>query len=130
MKAIAGDLARFIAAGLFNTAVGLSVIFLCMAIGIGDVMANVIGFSIGITVSFIVNSRWTFASRGRGRFAILRFAAVTAVAWCANLLALLAVRDLTAFGAYAGQIAGTAVYAAIGFVGMRHFAFAGAPRHV
>lgn len=129
MQAIASDLARFIAAGLFNTAIGLSIIFACMAAGTGDVVANIIGYAIGITVSFFVNSRWTFAARGRTRFAFMRFGVVTAIAWVCNLIALLAVRDMTALGAHAGQIAGVVVYAGVGFLGMRHFAFAGAPRH-
>ncbi|MGE0231455.1 MAG: GtrA family protein [Flavobacteriaceae bacterium] len=120
---------RFVTAGLFNTALGLSIIFLLMASGFGDVWSNVIGFAIGIAVSFLLNSRWTFGARGRSRFAFLRFTVVVAIAWLCNLGTLLAVRDLTVFGAHAGQIAGVAVYAAIGFVGMRHFAFPGKPIH-
>lgn len=68
MEAVQGRLKRpfrFVVVGLLNTAVGLGVIYGCkFFLEFGNVLANVVGYACGITVSFLLNSSWTFEYRG------------------------------------------------------------------
>src|ERR1700733_12389687 len=82
---------RFIFVGVANTAVGLSVIWGTRnLIGASDVIANIAGYAVGITVSFMLNKRWTFAFKGSHGAALCRFLTVFAVSYSANLLLVLA----------------------------------------
>lgn len=114
---------KYGAVGVINTIVGLSVIYGLMAVGLGDVAANLIGYAIGLLVSFRLNSGWTFARSKAGTGAAGRFALVIAVAYLANLASMLAARDLLGLNSHLAQLVGVIVYAVIGFVGSRSFAF-------
>lgn len=121
MKA-AGQALRYGATGALNTLVGLAVIYGCLALGIGDVAANVAGYAVGLALSYFLNARWTFRFRGDHARSLPRFLGVFAVAYGANLAALLLARPWT--NAYIAQLVGVAVYTVVGFLGSRHFAFA------
>ncbi len=120
---IAVQALRYGTVGVINTVVGLSVIYGCMALGLGDVASNLIGYAVGLLVSFRLNSGWTFARSGAGLGAAGRFALVIGVAYLANLAAMLAARDGLGLNSHLAQFVGVIVYAVIGFVGSRSYAF-------
>jgi len=73
--------------GVANTIVALLIIYLAKHVGgFGDITANLIGYSVGITQSFFLNSRYTFAYNGNRIVASLRFLCVMAVGYLLNLL--------------------------------------------
>ena len=114
---------RFLIVGALNSAVGLGVIWLAMAAGAGIALANAVGYAVGIVVSFLLNRRFTFAHSGDWRPALLRWLAVFAVAWPANLgVVLLAVH--AGVEAHLAQLAGVATYTLLSYIGARRFAFA------
>jgi putative flippase GtrA len=118
------QLLRFLAVGVLNTAVGLGTIFALKAVaGWPDVPANIGGYVLGLMVSFVLNRRWTFAHRGDWRGALARFLAVFGVAYTANLVAFLALRDRLGVNPYAAHALAMVVYTAIFFVGSRSIAF-------
>lgn len=83
---------RFCLVGLVNTAVGLSLIYAGKFIfGLGDILANAIGYAIGLMVSFTLNSRWTFRYDGPVWPALLRFLVTFAISYAANIATVLAV---------------------------------------
>ena len=116
-----GEALSFGLVGLANTAVGLLVIFGCMAFaGTSPLVSNAIGYGFGLGVSFLLNGRFTFR-QSRLFFGMLtRFLSVCALSYAANAacVGVLAARDK-----YAAQIAGVAIYAALSFVLCRVFVF-------
>lgn len=120
---IDGRLVRFLLVGVANTALGLSVIYFSMyVLGLGVLPANALGYGCGIVLSFVLNRNWTFSHAGSQWPALIRFLAVTAVAYGANVLAVLLARRLGLNG-YLAQLCGTPVYTAVGYLGSRYFAF-------
>jgi putative flippase GtrA len=118
------SLLRYLLVGCVNTAVGLGLIYLCMyALGMRNVSANLIGYSVGVLVSFLLNKSWTFAHEGRSLPALGRFLVVLLVAYGANLLTVLLLADRWGFNRYVAQATGVIPYTVIGYLGSRWFAF-------
>lgn len=115
---------KYALVGVLNTAVGLSIIYACMAGGLGDITSNAIGYGIGIMVSYAMNSRWTFEHTGRDAPALLRFLVVVGVAYSANIVALLLARDGLGLNSHVAQLFGIGAYVLVGFIGSRRYAFA------
>jgi putative flippase GtrA len=56
---------RFVVGGVINTVVGLGIIYGCKYfLEMNNVLANIAGYVVGLTVSFALNSTWTFEYRG------------------------------------------------------------------
>lgn len=123
LEAMYAQLAKYLTVGVLNSGVGLLVIYACMAAGLGDVLANALGYSIGFVVSYIFNSRWTFAQNRLTASALARFLLVTGVAYLGNVCALLVSRDTLKIDHHIAQLIGVATYTVIGFAGSRRFAF-------
>ena len=86
------EFAKFGLVGVVNTAVGFATIMAMMSLaGLGPVAANMVGYTIGLFVSFVLNKRYTFAGKpGETRRQLLSFLAVFAVAYTVNLIVLTA----------------------------------------
>lgn len=115
---------RFLGVGVLNTAVGLCVIFAAKwYLHLGDVAANALGYSVGLLLSFALNSRWTFGYRGPRLWALAKFTMVTAVAYAMNLVTVLvAIRVLDVNG-YLAQAAGIVPYTLTAYLGSKYVAF-------
>nr|WP_256372978.1 GtrA family protein [Pseudoruegeria sp. HB172150] len=87
---MAVDFAKFGAVGVVNTLVGYLTILAAMTwAGLAPVPANVVGYAVGLCVSFVLNRRFTFAGRGGGGIGqVLGFFAVFALSYGLNLLVL------------------------------------------
>lgn len=117
-------LTRFLSVGLLNTAVGLSIIYLCKWLfGLGDVAANMSGYGVGIVISFYLNARWTFAYQGNMHAALVRFLAVMLVAYLANLVVVMTLIDAFGVNSYLAQACGTPAFTLTAFLGSRIYAF-------
>lgn len=115
---------RFLAVGLLNTAAGLGVIYTCKwFLGFGDVLANVLGYAVGLTISFVLNSRWTFRYRGPVVPAIARFLGVFLLAYCTNLSVVLLLIDGVELNSYLAQAMGMPPYMVVFYIGSRWLAF-------
>lgn len=117
------QIGRFAASGVANTAIGLSVILaLHEWAGMGLIAANVLGYGIGLGLSFTLNRRWTFDHRGPVAASACRFGAVVLAGFCTNLLITYAL--IGAGLAYAvAQAGGVVSYSILTFIGFRHVAF-------
>jgi putative flippase GtrA len=120
---------RFAAVGVANTAVGLGTIFALKGLaGWSDLAANLGGYALGLVCSFVLNRRWTFRHSGHAGRAFARFLAVFALAYGANLVAFLVLRDGLRVNAYPAHAIAMVVYTLVFFAGSRWFAFRTAPR--
>jgi putative flippase GtrA len=80
------QLARFLFVGLFNTGFGYCIIFICMyALAFSPELSNVIGYAIGMVVSYGLNRNFTFRSKQRYAPEIRKFVLVFAVSYALNL---------------------------------------------
>jgi putative flippase GtrA len=115
---------RFLIVGAANTLVGLSVIFAAKYFfHAGDVLANVAGYSVGICVSFLLNSRWTFSYRGATLPALSKFVVATGIAYGANLLTVVVAIDFFKFNDYFSQALGMPVYTIVAYLASRYVVF-------
>ena len=115
---------RFLSVGVLNTVVGLLVIFAMKGIfHLGDVAANAIGYSVGLLVSFTLNSRWTFSYQGAPGRAFGKFLAMALVAYGMNLLTVLvAIRGL-GLNDYFSHILGIPAYTLTMYLTSKYFVF-------
>ncbi|HVE90489.1 MAG TPA: GtrA family protein [Burkholderiaceae bacterium] len=114
---------KFLAVGVANTIVGLGVIYaMKLFASADDVSANVVGYAVGLAFSFALNRRWTFAAHGDVLGSLLRFLAIFALAYPANLAAVLMFIKI-GVDPYWSQALGVVPYTVIFYVGSRWYAF-------
>lgn len=115
---------RFIIVGTFNTLITLLLIYSAMHhYGLSVVQANVIGYAIGLSFSFILNRSWVFGSRDRGISASIRFFLVIGIAYILNLSSVLLLSENTQIGVDLSQLMGALIYTATCYLGFAFFAF-------
>ncbi|WP_266183425.1 GtrA family protein [Dyella humicola] len=113
---LAGRLAAFSLAGVANTLIGISAIVLCGMLGVGAMASNVVGYAIGLVVSFTLNSRVTFHDRPRDRHTVSRFLAAFGIAFAANLGVVSLAMHHLALDHRITSLAGTPAYMVVFFV--------------
>jgi putative flippase GtrA len=119
-----GYVLRFLLVGILNTLVGLGSIYGCkFFLGLDDVPANMIGYLIGLTNSFIWNRRWTFSHSGGIASSLPKFVVVFLFAYAANLAVALALIRQGAFSSYVAHAVATIPYTVIFYLGSRYFVF-------
>jgi putative flippase GtrA len=115
---------RFVSVGLVNTLVGLAVIYAAKwFFQFEDVPANVLGYSVGLLLSFILNSRWTFAYRGPKLSALAKFLFVALLAYAANLVTVLVAIHCFNLNGYAAQATGVVPYTLISYLASKYLVF-------
>ena len=115
---------RFLIVGVANTIVGLLTIYAAKWLfAFDDVVANIIGYGTGLTVSFLLNKAWTFRHKGEILKSALRFLASFAVAYPINLGAVLFLIQELGMNSYLAQALGVPPYTVAFFLLSRYFAF-------
>lgn len=115
---------RFVLVGVVNALSGLSVIYVLKFLaGANDTAANLIGYSVGLSISMILNGRWTFAYRGNLRATVPRFIAVVAIAYLANLIVVTSAIRLWDVNSYVAQALGVGPYSLLSYFGFKHFTY-------
>lgn len=129
MNALLTQAARFGAVGILNTSIGLSIIWLSMALGVNIFVANAIGYSVGLVISFTLNRTWTFGtetndlSESKFRQA-LRFICIFLVSWLCNISVVLLGLEYTDLSPYLLQLLGIITYTVQFFILCRIWVFA------
>jgi putative flippase GtrA len=119
---------RFGAVGLLNTALGYTIILAGLALGLGDILANMAGYSAGLTLGFFLNRKWTF--RGAGGFrpgTLPRYALTFLVAYGANLTIVITAMSVGIVEDPFVHLAGNCLYSLVFYVGSARFVFVGSP---
>jgi putative flippase GtrA len=125
---LTGVLLRFASVGVLNTLIGYAVIFLCMyGFDQGAVTSNVIGYAVGLVVSFFFNRTFTFRSKAAVVPEAVRFVVIFLLAYLANLgVLVLLTRHLNLHEGLSQVMAGVA-YFSLSFVLSKYYVF-GNPR--
>lgn len=122
---IIGQAVRFAAVGGLNTLVGFGTILFGMEVlSLSPVVANLLGYGVGIVLSFVLHRRVTFRHRGAVLPALARFALCIAVAYGCNLATLLFLINDFAIPPVQAQFAAVVVYTGVSFILSRTFVFA------
>lgn len=128
MRELLRQLISFGLVGLLNTTLCLALIFGLLAVGMAFVAANLLGYGLGLLVSFSVNRRLTFRSRGSSRSQLPRFLGVYGMAYALQLSFATALREQSHWSPGAATFAGSALFAVICFCGSRWLVFPALPR--
>ncbi|MDR5758780.1 GtrA family protein [Caballeronia sp. LZ035] len=118
---------KYLLVGGLNTALAAAVILGVQAVGARPVIANLIGYGVGVVVSFALNSTFTFQTAAT-RHAAMRFLVVVLVSYLANLGVVLLVLHITRAPTMA-QLSGIPVYVIVGFIGNKYWALRAVPAH-
>ncbi|MGC8503143.1 GtrA family protein, partial [Desulfurella sp.] len=102
---------------------GYGIIFSLMYIGTSPEISNLIGYSIGICVSYVLNKIYTFQSKAHPKKEFPKFVASLLIAYGLNFLTLVFCIRVIHINAYVSQIISGAVYTLSGFLLAKYFAF-------
>ncbi|MEM9784495.1 MAG: GtrA family protein [Pseudomonadota bacterium] len=116
---------RFGAVGVLNTLAGLGTIYIAMLAGVAPVPANMIGYAIGLAVSYTLNRRYTFRG-GRVEGSAVRFLITFAVAYAVNMALLLGAIDAMRVDPYLAQLIASVGYTVTFFLLSKFYVFTGA----
>jgi putative flippase GtrA len=126
VKALSLQPVRFMLVGIANTLTGILTIYgLKWLLGVHDVLANFVGYAVGLCLSYVLNARWTFSFRGSFSTALPRFVLVIAAAYLANLATVSAALYWLYLDSYLAQVTGVVPYALVTYFGSKRFAFNG-----
>ncbi len=114
---------KYLFVGVINTIVGYGIIFSLMHIGTSPEISNLIGYVIGICISYILNKLYTFKTKSHPKKEFPKFAASLFLAYCLNFLTLILCVRLLYINAYISQIISGIVYTLSGFLFAKYFAF-------
>jgi putative flippase GtrA len=124
MRQLIRQAVRFGLVGLINTGVGLLAIYAVLYFGrAGPVIANAIGYAIGLTVSFVLNRLWTFEDRSAIRRVLPRYLAAAGIAYFCNLAVVVVGTRYLHANPYAIQPLAIVIYTATMFFGCRRYVF-------
>lgn len=122
-KIIDRNLLNYLAIGIINTSVGFGLIFLLMYINIVPEIANFIGYLAGLLVSFHLNKKYNFRSKGAVLKEIKKFAIAMAVAYLINLFVLIIELRIFNVNKYYAQIIASAFYVVTGYLLSKFWVF-------
>jgi len=117
-------LTRYSLVGVINTLVGCAVIFGCLLADFSGVMANIIGYAIGLVCSFVLNRFFVFGARGAvSGGEIVKFLIAFGAAYGTNLTVLMAAQSVLGDGHPVAQIPAILSYSLVFFIISHTFVF-------
>ncbi|MEO8330936.1 MAG: GtrA family protein [Gallionella sp.] len=116
-------LGRYAGSGMLNTAVGFTVIFLLMWLGISPFIANIGGYLVGLILGFLVSRKFVFRSEGHISSEAIHYLATFLFCFALNLLVLKFVLDSLHWNANLAQLLAAAAYTAVMYLLTRWLVF-------
>jgi len=115
---------RFIIVGISNTIITLSIIFLLLKFSNLDYrISNIIGYSVGITNSFIWNKMWTFQSNNKVYREMFPFVLMALISYGFNLGVVIFTTEVLSLNQYFCQILGMILYTVTNYIGNKYWVF-------
>jgi|SRR5688500_1207558 putative flippase GtrA len=122
--ALSSSLVRFLLTGAANTLLGLGIIYALKLAGMHDLPANLLGYTLGISISYALHASWSFEYRGSIRAALPRYILVIVLAYAANLATVSIALYWWKLNGYLAQACGIPPYVLVGYLGSRLYVFA------
>ncbi len=114
---------KYLLVGVINTIVGLGIIFTLMYCRFTPEIANIIGYSVGIIVSYILNKYFTFHSNNSHKKDFFRFVIAMGIAYVINLIVLSVSYRYFGINKYISQIIAGICYTISGYVLNKFYTF-------
>ncbi len=114
---------KFLCVGIINTIVGFGIIFLLMYFGVIPEISNIIGYTVGINVSYILNKKITFKSNKSHVKEFPKFLLSVGLSYILNFLGLLLFYRFFKINPYISKILSGAIYTISGFLLFKYFVF-------
>jgi putative flippase GtrA len=121
--AMSSSLVRLLLTGAANTLLGLAIIYALKLLGMHDVTANLLGYALGISISYAMHAAWSFSYRGSIRAALPRYVLVTVLAYLANLATVSVALYWWGLNGYVAQAFGIPPYVLVGYLGAKLYVF-------
>lgn len=119
-----GRIGRFVVVGLFNTLIGYAFILLGLFAGLGDYVANALGFLMGFPVAYLLHRSFTFrTNEPKSRSEAVRYALAFFLAYAVNIAVIAAGREFGLRESPLVQLLAIVAYAALFYVLNRFFVF-------
>jgi putative flippase GtrA len=116
---------RFASVGVLNTAFGYTVILFALWLGNGDIVSNLIGYTAGLALSFVLNRQWTFGTtEDVPSNVVARYVGTFLVAYAVNLGIVLAARSTGLMDGPMIHLLGICAYTILFYLGSVYFVFA------
>jgi len=122
-KTIDRNFLLYLLIGVVNTIVGFGLIFFLMYINFKPELANFLGYCVGIIVSFFLNRKFNFKSRGHVIREMRKFGVAMGIAYLVNLFTLIIAIRVFQFNKYIAQIIAGGFYVGIGYLLSKFWVF-------
>lgn len=115
--------ARYIAAGFFNTAVGVAAIWLFTRLGFPPAPANLFGYMLGLLINFAISRNFVFQSSNRINIERALFIGAFVISYCINLIVLYICQNWTSLPEMIAQTAAVLSYILCMYILQRFLVF-------
>lgn len=110
--------------GVSNTLLTAIVIWIMLKkLNTSDYVANISGYIVGLTNSFIWNRKWTFQSKSNVSSTIVKFIVIFAISYLFQLGALYLLLNFTAIDSYICQLMSIVAYTGSNFFLNKYYTF-------
>ncbi|HRZ98415.1 MAG TPA: GtrA family protein [Paludibacter sp.] len=110
--------------GVSNTLLTAIVIWIMLKkLNTSDYFANITGYIVGLTNSFIWNRKWTFESKSKVRSTIVKFIAIFVISYLFQLGALYLLLHYTTIDSYICQLMSIVAYTGSNFFLNKYYTF-------
>jgi putative flippase GtrA len=114
----------FLVTGVANSIVGYSTIFFCLFMGASGITANITGFAIALTCSFLLNRNYVFGVNGAvSHTEVVKFMCVFLASYGVNVAVLLLIQPYFGEASGAAQVIAIAAYTVVFYPLSRIFVF-------
>lgn len=114
---------RYLIIGVFNTAIGYGIIFILMAFLVIPEIANIIGYIIGIIISYVLNKIYTFRTKTKSKKEFFRFVICMICSYLINFIVLVILYRHFGVDKYIATIIASVFYTISGYIFSKYFAF-------
>ena len=104
------QLFRFSIAGVVNSILGYSVIFILLVFSVNPIISNFLGYIAGLSLSFMLSKNWVFKSTSSFPKEVGKFLLTFLICYLANLCALVFILKQFEINVYIAQIISGIVY--------------------
>lgn len=116
------QLITYLFVGLFNTAIALAVIYIMLMFNYSYLLSNLIGYIVGIFVSFFLNSKITFRVAANIIIAV-KFVCALVIAYLSNIVIVYMAMKVIPDYPYLAQLSGVPFYIVCGFLLNKYWVF-------
>jgi putative flippase GtrA len=118
------EFGRFGLVGILRTLLGIGLLYLLPnVLGIDYVLSNVIVYTIGLVIGFVLHRTLAFRSARVWRREIIPYLASFAIGYAVNLIVLLLLSKVAGINTYAAQILAMAAFTIVNYIANKLWTF-------